>query len=189
MAGELTLTICGNAVADPELRFTSSGAALCNFTVAKTERKYNKATSEWEDGDKVFLRCTAWRDLGEHIAESVTRGTALVVVGNLKQRTYETKEGEKRTVTELEVSDIGPSLRNATARVEKAQRGGNGKAPQGQGAAWGQNAPQADPWASQAGYGAPEAPAAAQKPQGGRKAPTPVQATMVDGPGYVDPPF
>jgi single-strand DNA-binding protein len=128
MAGETVITVVGSLVADPELRFTPSGAGVANFTVASTPRTLDRQTGEWKDGEPLFLRCQAWRDLGEHVAESLTRGARVIVQGRLKQRSYETKEGEKRTVYELEVDEIGPSLRYATATVTKAQ-GSGGQAP------------------------------------------------------------
>lgn len=126
MAGETTITVIGNVTGDPELRFTPSGAAVANFTVASTPRTFDRQANEWKDGESLFLRCSIWRDAAEHVAESITRGTRVVVVGALKSRSYETKEGEKRTVIELEVEEIGPSLRYATAKIVKAQRGNPG---------------------------------------------------------------
>src|SRR3954470_79008 len=126
MAGETTITVVGNLTDDPELRFTPSGAAVANFTVASTPRFLDKQTNEWKDGDPLFLRCSVWRQAAENVAESLTRGGRVIVTGRLKQRSYETKEGEKRTVYEVEVDEIGPSLRYATAKVNKVQRGGGG---------------------------------------------------------------
>jgi single-strand DNA-binding protein len=126
MAGDTIITVVGNLTADPELRFTPSGAAVANFTVASTPRQLDKQTNEWKDGEALFLRCNIWRQAAENVAESLTRGARVVVTGRLKQRSYETKEGEKRTVFELEVDEIGPSLRYATAKVNKASRGGGG---------------------------------------------------------------
>ena len=123
-AGDVTLTVVGNLTDDPELRFTPSGAAVANFTVASTPRFLDKATNEWKDGDALFLRCSIWRQSAEYVAESLQRGMRVIVQGRLKQRSYETKEGEKRTVFEVEVDEVGPSLRNATAKITKAQRGG-----------------------------------------------------------------
>jgi single-strand DNA-binding protein len=123
-AGDVTVTVVGNLTDDPELRFTPSGAAVANFTVASTPRFLDKATNEWKDGDALFLRCSIWRQAAEYVAESLQRGTRVIVQGRLRQRSYETKEGEKRTVVELEVDEIGPSLRYATAKVTKAQRSG-----------------------------------------------------------------
>lgn len=125
-AGETPITLVGNITADPELRFTPSGAAVAKFTVASTPRFYDKASNEWKDGDTLFLTCNAWRGMGENIAESLTKGTRVIVQGRLKQRSYETKEGEKRTVYEVEVDDIGPSLARATATITKNNRSGGG---------------------------------------------------------------
>src|SRR3954469_4264150 len=126
MAGETIITVIGNLTNDPELRFTPSGAAVANFTVASTPRTLDKASGEWKDGEALFLRCNIWRQAAENVAESLTRGARVVVQGRLKQRSFETKEGEKRTVVELEVDEIGPSLRYATAKVNKVSRGGGG---------------------------------------------------------------
>jgi single-strand DNA-binding protein len=127
MAGETTITVVGNLVADPELRFTQSGAAVVSFTVASTPRKFDKASGEWTDGNALFMRCSAWRQMAEHIAESLTRGMRVVVQGRLSQRTFDTKEGEKRTVIELEVDEVGPSLRYGTAKFNKADRQSGGQ--------------------------------------------------------------
>ena len=121
-AGDTTITMVGNLVNDPELRFTPSGAAVAKFTVASTPRYLDKNTNEWKDGDSLFLACNIWRQAAENVAESLTRGMRVIVTGRLKQRSYETKEGEKRTVYEVEVDEVGPSLRNATAKVTKATR-------------------------------------------------------------------
>jgi single-strand DNA-binding protein len=126
MAGETIMTVVGNLTADPELRFTPSGAAVANFTVASTPRKFNAQTNQWEDMDALFMRCNIWRQAAENVAESLTRGSRVVVTGRLRQRSYDTKEGEKRTVVELEVDEIGPSLKYATAKVNKVSRGGGG---------------------------------------------------------------
>jgi single-strand DNA-binding protein len=126
MAGETTITVVGNLTDDPELRFTPSGAAVANFTVASTPRFLDKQTNEWKDGDALFLRCSIWRQAAENVAESLQRGARVIVQGRLKQRSYETKEGEKRTVYEVDVDEVGPSLRYATAKVIKGQRGGGG---------------------------------------------------------------
>jgi single-strand DNA-binding protein len=117
MAGETVITVVGNLTADPELRFTPSGAAVANFTVASTPRTFDRQSQEWKDGEALFLRCNVWRQAAENVAESLTRGSRVIVSGRLKQRSFETKEGEKRTVVELEVDEIGPSLRYATAKV------------------------------------------------------------------------
>jgi single-strand DNA-binding protein len=155
-AGDVTVTVVGNLTDDPELRFTPSGAAVANFTVASTPRFLDKATNEWKDGDALFLRCSIWRQAAEYVAESLQRGTRVIVQGRLRQRSYETKEGEKRTVVELEVDEIGPSLRYATAKVTKAQRSGGqggggfsgGGSPGGGGGSFGGGAD--DPWATPA---------------------------------------
>ena len=121
-AGDTNITIIGNLVDDPELRFTPSGAAVAKFRVASTPRYLDRNTNEWKDGDSLFLQCQIWRQAAENVAESLTRGMRVIVSGRLKQRSYETKEGEKRTVFEVEVDEVGPSLRNATAKVTKTTR-------------------------------------------------------------------
>lgn len=126
MAGETVITVVGNLTADPELRFTPSGAAVASFTVASTPRTFDRQTSEWKDGDTLFLRCSIWREAAENVAESLTKGTRVVVQGRLVQRSFETREGEKRTVVEMQVDEVGPSLRYATAKVTRSQRGGGG---------------------------------------------------------------
>jgi single-strand DNA-binding protein len=126
VAGDTIITVVGNLTADPELRFTPSGAAVANFTVASTPRTFDRASGEWKDGEALFLRCNIWREAAENVAESLTRGSRVVATGRLKQRSFETREGEKRTVVELEVDEIGPSLRYATAKVNKASRSGGG---------------------------------------------------------------
>lgn len=126
MAGDTILTVIGNLTADPELRFTPSGAAVANFTVASTPRMFDRQTNEWKDGEALFMRCSIWRDAAENVAESLTKGARVIVSGRLKQRSYETREGEKRTVVELEVEEVGPSLKYATAKVNRASRGGGG---------------------------------------------------------------
>ena len=126
MAGETVITVIGNLTSDPELRFTPSGAAVANFTVASTPRTFDRQSQEWKDGEALFLRCNVWRQVAENVAESLTRGSRVIVSGRLKQRSFDTKEGEKRTVIELEVDEIGPSLRYATAKVTKASRGEGG---------------------------------------------------------------
>ena len=125
-AGDTNITMIGNLVNDPELRFTPSGAAVAKFTVASTPRYLDKNTNEWKDGDSLFLNCQIWRQAAENVAESLTRGMRVIVSGRLKQRSYETKEGEKRTVFEVEVDEVGPSLRNATAKVTKTTRAAGG---------------------------------------------------------------
>ncbi len=142
MAGETVITIIGNLTNDPELRFTPSGAAVANFTVASTPRTFDRQSNEWKDGETLFMRCSVWREAAENVAESLTRGTRVIVSGRLRSRTYDTKEGEKRTVVELEVDEVGPSLRYATTKVSKTSRGGGqggGFGGGGQGAG-GQNA-------------------------------------------------
>ncbi len=150
MAGDTVITVIGNLTSDPELRFTPSGAAVANFTVASTPRTLDKQSGEWKDGEALFLRCNIWRQAAENVAESLTRGARVVVQGRLKQRSFETKEGEKRTVVELEVDEIGPSLRYATAKVNKVSRGTGGGGGGGfGGGGGGQSGPPADdPWGS-----------------------------------------
>ena len=152
MAGDTTITVVGNLTADPELRFTPSGAAVANSTVASTPRIFHRQSSEWKDGEALFLRCSIWREAAENVAESLTRGSRVVLTGRLKQRSFETKEGEKRTVMEVEVEEIGPSLRYATAKVNKANRGGGGSGGFGGGGGGSRPAasaqPTEDPWGS-----------------------------------------
>jgi single-strand DNA-binding protein len=156
VAGDTTITVVGNLTADPELRFTPSGAAVANFTVASTPRIYDRQSGEWKDGEALFLRCNIWREAAENVAESLTRGSRVIVTGRLKQRSFETREGEKRTVMEVEVDEIGPSLRYATAKVNKASRGGGGGGGFGGGggggsrggSGGGQAAAAEDPWGS-----------------------------------------
>ncbi|MBX6390664.1 MAG: single-stranded DNA-binding protein [Frankia sp.] len=126
MAGETVVTVVGNLTGDPELRFLPNGAAVASFTVASTPRVLDRATNEWKDGEPLFLRCSIWRQAAENVAESLTKGARVIVQGRLKQRSFETREGEKRTVIELDVDEIGPSLRYATAKVVRAARGGGG---------------------------------------------------------------
>ncbi|GAB3437367.1 single-stranded DNA-binding protein [Actinophytocola sediminis] len=139
MSGETVITVIGNLTADPELRFTQSGVAVANFTVASTPRTFDKQSSEWKDGEALFLRCQIWRQAAENVAESLTRGARVIASGQLVQRSFETREGEKRTVVELKVEEIGPSLKYATPSVNKVTRGGSG----GTG-----GAPADDPWAT-----------------------------------------
>lgn len=126
MAGETIITVVGNLTGDPELRFTPAGAAVANFTVASTPRNFDRQANEWKDGETLFLRCSIWRDAAENIAESLTKGMRVIVQGRLVQRSFETREGERRTVVELQVDEIGPSMRYATAQVTRASRGGGG---------------------------------------------------------------
>ena len=164
-AGDTVITLVGNLVDDPELRFTPSGAAVAKFRLASTPRFLDKATNEWKDGESLFLTCNVWRQAAENVAESLQRGMRVIVQGRLKQRSYETKEGEKRTVVEVEVDEVGPSLRYATAKVNKTQRGGpggggggfsgggGGFGGGGGGGGGGYGAPADDPWASPAPAG------------------------------------
>lgn len=180
MAGETVITVVGNLVDDPELRFTPSGAAVAKFRVASTPRTFDKQTNEWKDGESLFLTCSVWRQAAENVAESLTRGMRVIVQGRLKQRSYEDREGVKRTVYELDVEEVGPSLKNATSKVTKTtgrggqggyggggggqQQGGGGGnwggAPSGGAAPQGGGAPSDDPWAS-------SAPAGGQQQGGG----------------------
>jgi single-strand DNA-binding protein len=158
MAGETVITVVGNLTEDPELRFTPSGAAVANFTVASTPRIFDRQTNEWKDGDALFLRCSIWRQAAENVAESLGRGTRVIVQGRLKQRSYETAQGEKRTVVECEVEEIGPSLKYATTKVSKTSRSGSGgSSGGGYGSGGGQSRPSGgdDPWASSAPAAAP----------------------------------
>ena len=157
MAGDTLITVVGNLVDDPELRFTPSGSAVANFRIASTPRIFDRATNEWKDGDSLYLTCNVWRQYAENVAESLTKGMRVIVQGRLKQRSYETREGEKRTVFEIEVEDVGPALRNATAKVTKAARsggdfggggGGGGNSGNSGGGGGGGNAGGNDPWAS-----------------------------------------
>ncbi|MDP9432074.1 MAG: single-stranded DNA-binding protein [Actinomycetota bacterium] len=147
-AGDTQITLVGNLVDDPELRFTPSGAAVARFRIASTPRFLDKSTNEWKDGESLFLTCNVWRQAAENVAESLTRGTRVVVQGRLKQRSYETREGEKRTVFEVEVDEVGPSLRNATAKVTRASRGGGGG-----GFGGGGSSASDDPWSTPAPAG------------------------------------
>ena len=159
MAGETVITVVGNLVDDPELRFTPSGAAVANFRIASTPRTFDKQSNEWKDGDALFLSCSVWRQAAENVAESLQRGMRVVVQGRLKSRQYETREGEKRTVFEIEVEEVGPSLKYATAKVTRANRsggggggfgGGAGGAGGGGGNSAAGGAPADDPWATPA---------------------------------------
>jgi single-strand DNA-binding protein len=147
MAGDTLITVVGNLTADPELRFTPSGAAVANFTVASTPRAFDRQSGEWKDGEALFMRCNIWRQAAENVAETLTRGARVIVSGRLKQRSYETREGEKRTVVELEVDEIGPSLRYATAKVNKVSRGSGGGGGFGSGGSGGGGGSD-DPWGS-----------------------------------------
>ncbi len=175
MAGETVITVVGNLTGDPELRFTPSGAAVANFTIASTPRTFDKQTNEWKDGEALFLRCSIWRQAAENVAESLQRGMRVVAQGRLTARSYETREGEKRTVMELEVDEIGPSLKFATAQVARATRGGGGGGGYSggnSGGGYGGNAapaaPANDPWATPAPQQQQQqgGPSAAQDPWG-----------------------
>jgi single-strand DNA-binding protein len=160
MAGETIITVVGNLTADPELRFTPSGAPVANFTVASTPRTFDRQSGEWKDGDAMFLNCAVWRQAAENVAESLTKGMRVIVQGRLRSRSYETREGEKRTVFEIEVEEIGPALKYATAKVTRSSSGGGGGSYSGGGSSggsgnsWGNQGGQsdrsagADPWAS-----------------------------------------
>ena len=162
-AGDTVITLVGNLVDDPELRFTPSGAAVAKFRVASTPRFLDRQTNEWKDGESLFLTCNVWRQAAENAAETLQRGMRVIVQGRLKQRSYETKEGEKRTVFEVEVDEVGPSLRNATAKVSKTTRSGGGS-----GGSFGGSTGGDDPWASAApssgdSWGSPS-PASSDEP-------------------------
>jgi single-strand DNA-binding protein len=149
MAGETVITVVGNLTADPELRYTQNGLAVANFTIASTPRTFDRASNDWKDGEALFLRASVWREFAEHVAGSLTKGMRVVATGRLRQRSYETKEGEKRTSIELEVDEIGPSLRYATAQVTRATSGGGGGGGSFGGNSRGQSAVE-EPWAASA---------------------------------------
>ncbi|MCW2300625.1 single-stranded DNA-binding protein [Rhodococcus erythropolis] len=153
MSGDTTITVIGNLTADPELRFTPAGAAVANFTVASTPRTFDRTKNEWIDGDALFMRCNIWREAAENAAESLSRGSRVIVSGRLKQRSFETREGEKRTVVELEVDEIGPSLKYATAKVNKADRKSGGART-----TTASTTAQDDPWGSPPAATSDEAP-------------------------------
>jgi single-strand DNA-binding protein len=203
MAGETVITLVGNLTGDPELRFTPSGAAVANFTVASTPRLFDRQTSEWKDGETLFMRCSIWREAAENVAESLHRGTRVVVTGRLVSRSWDDKEsGQKRTVMEMQVDEIGPSLKYATAKVNKSQRGGGG------GGGFGGGQGQDDPWAtgpsapaagggsgwgnqgggSQGGQGAPQGGQPATGPQGGQQGGQ-QGGGWSNAPSYDEPPF
>ena len=162
MAGETTITLVGNLTADPELRFTPSGAAVANFTVASTPRTFDRQTNEWRDGDAMFLNCAVWRQAAENVAESLQKGMRVIVQGRHKSRSYETREGERRTVFEIDVDEIGPALKYATAKVSRNASGGQGggrSSSAGSGGSGGNYGD--DPWATggtagEAGGGRPQ---------------------------------
>jgi single-strand DNA-binding protein len=143
MAGDTTITIIGNLVDDPDLRFTPSGAAVANFRIASTPRTFDRQANEWKDGDTLFMSCSVWRQAAENVAESLQRGMRVIVQGRLKSRSYETREGEKRTVFEIDVEEVGPSLRSATAKVTRASRSGSSSPSSTSGGE--------DPWAATSG--------------------------------------
>lgn len=162
MANDTVITVVGNLTADPELRFTNSGAAVASFTVASTPRTFDRQANEWKDGEALFLRCSVWRDAAENVAESLEKGTRVIVQGRLQQRSYTDREGNNRTSVELQVDEVGPSLRYATAKPKKVQRSQGGRGPQGggQGSSTGwtdqqgqapQSGGQGDPWAGGGG--------------------------------------
>jgi single-strand DNA-binding protein len=203
MAGETTITVIGNLVDDPELRFTPSGAPVANFRIASTPRTFDRQSNEWKDGDTLFLSCAVWRQAAENVAESLQRGMRVIVQGRLKSRQYETREGEKRTVFEIDVEEVGPSLRSASAKVTKTTRSGGGGGYSGGGGGGGysggggqQSAPADDPWASPApaqggqagGWGGQSQ--GAQPQGGGQSAPAndPWATPGVNG-GNDEPPF
>jgi single-strand DNA-binding protein len=191
MAGETVITVVGNLTGDPELRFTPSGAAVANFTIASTPRNFDRQTNEWKDGDTLFLNCSIWRQAAENVAESLQKGMRVVAQGRLKARSYETREGEKRTVMELDVDEVGPSLKYATAKVTRVTRGGGGGGFGGGGD---------DPWASQPAApqqgGAPAGQAwggqqggGAAPQQGGAPQGQPAQDPWAVPGGSEEPPF
>lgn len=193
MAGETVITVVGNLVDDPELRFTASGAAVAKFRVASTPRTFDRQTNEWKDGESLFLTCSVWRQAAENVAESLQRGMRVVVQGRLKQRSYEDREGVKRTVFELDVEEVGPSLRNATAKVTKTT--GRGQGGYGGGSAGPQDS---GPWGGAPGAGGPQGGGGAPADPWGSSAPSSPQqggnpawgGNNNSGGGYSDePPF
>ena len=193
MAGETVVTLVGNLVDDPELRFTPSGAAVANFRIASTPRTYDRQSGEWKDGESLFLSCSVWRQAAENVAESLQRGMRVIVQGRLKSRSYDDREGNKRTVFEIDVDEVGPSLRSATAKVTRAMRsgpggegggggfGGGGGNQGGQGGGYGGaqgGAPQNDPWATPQGQGG-----------GGQSAPQNDPWASQGGGSMEEPPF
>ncbi|GGW20785.1 single-stranded DNA-binding protein 2 [Streptomyces capoamus] len=195
MAGETVITVIGNLVDDPELRFTPSGAAVAKFRVASTPRTFDRQTNEWKDGESLFLTCSVWRQAAENVAESLQRGMRVIVQGRLKQRSYEDREGVKRTVYELDVEEVGPSLRNATAKVTKTAGGGRG-GQGGYGGGGGQSGQGGGGWGAssgggQQGGGAPaDDPWATGAPAGGNQGGGGWGGGSGGGGGYSDePPF
>lgn len=149
MAGETTITVVGNLTADPELRFTNNGIPLASFTIASTPRTFDRQSNEWKDGEALFLRCTVWREYAENVANSLTKGVRVIARGNLRQRSYETKEGEKRTSYELDIDEIGPALRYSTAQISRNQARQGGQSPDSDSAqVWSRGAGSADGWAN-----------------------------------------
>jgi single-strand DNA-binding protein len=198
MSGEPPITVVGNLVADPELRFTPSGAAVTNFRIASTPRIYNKQSGEWDDGEALFLSCSVWRQAAENVAESLQRGMRVVVQGRLKSRQYETREGEKRTVFEIDVDEVGPSLKYATAKVTKTTRSGGGGGYQGGGGGYqggGQQQQADDPWATPAPQQGGQQAAPQQGGWGGQQQSAPPQGGQGQDPwgapgvGGDEPPF
>src|SRR4051794_29004932 len=203
MAGDTIITIVGNLTGDPELRFPPSGAAVANFTIASPPRTFDRQSNEWKDGETLFMRCSVWREAAENVAESLTRGTAVIAQGRLQSRTFETKEGEKRTVVEMQVDEIGPSLRRATAKVTRAQRGGGGGFGAGGGYGGGAGASRGARGGRGGGSrggppgGRPRGPRPARRPAGRRGPPGPPgggRGGGGPGPGggggsYAPPPF
>mgnify|MGYP001122390621 CR=1 FL=1 len=202
MAGDTVITIIGNLTGDPELRFTPSGAAVANFTVASTPRQFDRQSNEWKDGETLFMRCSVWREAAENVAESLTRGSRVVVQGRLVSRSWEDKEsGQKRSVMEMQVDEVGPSLRYATAKVTKTQRGGDGGGgswgggQQGGGAQGGQGGgfggQSEDPWATggqqsgQGGQGGNQGGSQGAAPSGGQGG----GGGWGNAPSYDEPPF
>jgi single-strand DNA-binding protein len=180
MAGDTIITVVGNLTGDPELRFTPSGAAVANFTVASTPRAFDRQSNEWKDQETLFMRCSVWREAAENIAESLQRGNRVIVTGRLKSRSYETKEGEKRTVMELEVDEVGPSLRYATAKVNRTQRSGGGGGAGGGGGGGG----------GQGGWGSPGGGSGGSGGSGGGEDPWATGPSGGSGgSSYDEPPF
>lgn len=177
MAGDTSITIVGNLVGDPELRFTPSGQAVATFRIASTPRFLDKGTNEWKDGEGLFLSVNVWRQMAENCAESLTKGSRVIVQGRLKQRSYETREGEKRTVYEIEADDVGPSLRNATAKVAKTSRGGGFSGGDSGGGGWG------------ASPGAGGAAGGSSSNAGGASAASDPWSTGPAGNSFDEPPF
>jgi single-strand DNA-binding protein len=198
MAGETVITVVGNLVDDPELRFTPSGAAVANFRIASTPRTFDRQSNEWKDGEALFLSCSVWRQAAENVAESLQRGMRVVVQGRLKSRQYETREGEKRTVFEIDVDEVGPSLKYATAKVTKTTRSGGGGGYQGGGGGYqggGQQQQADDPWATPAPQQGGQQAAPQQGGWGGQQQSAPPQGGQGQDPwgapgvGGDEPPF